>query len=249
MTSWRSVSERLLLAFGPQGWWPAQTVWEVVVGAVLAQGTSWRNAERAIARLRAARLLDPEAMAEAGRSGSEGAELRLLDALRPSGYFRRKADRLLRLAAEVERYGSLAGWLDAAHRLKDEELRRRFLALSGVGPETADSLLLYAAGRPTFVADAYARRIGERLGLLGPGTGYEAARRAALSSWRPSPGAAELAEAHALLVELAKRHCRKREPDCRPCPLLELCPTGSARVGAARGASARPHRRPGRGPG
>lgn len=245
--TWRVVCARLYEAFGPQGWWPARSLWEVVVGCILAQGTSWRNAERAIAGLRAAGLLHPEAVLAAadgvavaagsasGPATWTSAHDRLLQVLRPSGHYRQKAERLIGVALEVERHGSLAGWLDSARRLDDDELRSRFLAVRGIGPETADCLLLYAAGRATFVADAYARRIGTRLGLLPPALDYEGARRAALRAWRPTPGAAELAEAHALFVELGKRHCRKRDPRCVSCPLVRVCPTGSAALASARG--------------
>lgn len=194
------------------------------------------NAERALAALRRAGLDRPEAMLAAPDSV-------VLAAVRPAGYPRRKASTLFNAAAEVERAGGLAAWLDSARRLPDAELRERLLSIPGVGPETADCILLYAAGRPAFVADAYARRAGERLGLLPAGAGYEDARRRAMASWTPSPGVAALAEAHALIVELSKRHCRKREPVCATCPLLALCPTGAARQAA--GAPAGPaHSRP-----
>lgn len=221
--TWPAVYTTLLAAFGPQGWWPAASVWEIVAGAILTQGTAWVNAERALAGLRRAGWMDPQALLGAGES-------RLEEVVRPAGYPRRKASTLRAAAAEVERAGSLAAWLDSGWRLPDGELRARLLGLPGIGPETADCILLYAAGRPAFVADAYARRAGERLGLVPPGTSYDDARRRALASWSPSPGAAALAEAHALLVELGKRHCRKRAPVCAPCPLLGMCPTGVARA-------------------
>lgn len=235
--TWQDVFYRLSRAFGPQRWWPARSVWEVAAGCVLVQGTSWRNAELALESLRRAGRPSPEALLSMTPST-------VGTLIRSSGYFRQKALRLGALAAEVERYGSLAGFLDTARRLDDDALRVRFLSIPGIGPETADCLLLYAAGRPAFVADAYARRIGVRLGLVPPDAGYEDARRRALDAWRPSPGVETLAEMHALLVELGKRHCRKLDPDCPSCPLRAGC----AAAGGEAGRPA-PARRPAHSPG
>ncbi|MBE3590040.1 MAG: endonuclease [Firmicutes bacterium] len=218
-----AVYRTLLAAFGPQRWWPAATVWEIVAGAILAQGTAWRQVEAALALMKERGLMEPERILEADDDA-------LHAALRPAGYFRRKAERLRLAAAEVERFGSLAGWLDAARRLADDALRRRFLELPGVGPETADDLLLYAAGRAAFVADTYARRIGARLGWFPPDVRYEDARAAMMAAWRAST--TEWAELHALLVELGKRHCRARRPDCAVCPLRAGCAHATGRAPA-----------------
>lgn len=210
----------LKTAFGPQRWWPARSVWEIAVGAVLTQNTSWRQAERAIARLDAAGLPAPHRLLDADDDA-------LYEAVHPAGYFRQKSARLRWIAAEVERHGSLAAWLDAGGRLPDDALRRRFLAIPGIGPETADCLLVYTAGRPAFVADAYARRIGTRLGWFEGAVDYETARAAVMAAWRAT--AAEWAEFHALLVELSKRHCRAR-PACGGCPLRRECAYETARA-------------------
>ena len=151
------IFDLLAAHYGPLHWWPAETPFEVVVGAILTQNTNWRNVERAIAHLRAAGTLTPEPLLSLPR-----AELEKL--IRPAGFFRQKAERLQLFTAHLfARFGDdlaamLAGDLDA--------VRRDLLALKGIGPETADSILLYAGGRPSFVVDAYTRRLFTRLRLL-----------------------------------------------------------------------------------
>jgi endonuclease-3 related protein len=192
---------------GPQGWWPARTPYEVAVGAILVQHTAWTGAARAIAALRAQRLLVPDRLART--------DLVTLEALvRPAGTYRLKARRLL----------DFTGWLLARfdgdfrglRRAPLGPLRRELLAVQGLGPETADAILLYAAGRPVFVADAYTRRVLERHRLLPRGTGYEAARLF-LEAHLPSDPAL-FNEFHALLVAAAKAYCRTA-PRCEGCPV------------------------------
>ncbi len=203
---------RLLLArFGPQHWWPGETPFEVTVGAVLTQNTAWKNVEKAIGRLKAAGLLHPEGIA--------GVSLPKLQSLiRSSGYFRQKSRRLRGLVRAMIRDG---GSFDQALRWEQGRLRTWLLAQDGVGPETADSIVLYAAGRPSFVVDAYTRRIAGRLPLALDAEGpYEHIRRYFEET---SPrDAAHYNEFHALLVRLAVTHCRKT-PDCRGCPLERHC--------------------------
>ena len=197
----------LLARHGPQRWWPARTPFEVAVGAILVQHTAWASAARAVAALRAARRLTPERLAATDRA--------TLGALvRPAGTWRLKAGRLLDFTRWLlVRFG---GSFRAMRRAPLRPLRRELLAVPGLGPETADAILLYAAGRPVFVADAYTRRVLARHRLLSAGAGYEEAR-AFLESHLPSDPAL-LNEFHALLVAVGKTHCRAI-PRCERCPL------------------------------
>ena len=202
-----AVFDRLLAAFGPRHWWPGDTPFEVMVGAVLTQNTAWTNVEKAIANLKAARRLSPDAMQ--ALSKDELAEL-----IRPSGYFNVKADRLKSLIALVLD----AGGGDPPRLLSRpaDELRRDLLAVKGVGPETADSIVLYAAGYPSFVIDAYTRRIFSRAGLAAGDEPYETLRSWFMDHLPPDP--ALYNEYHALLVHLGKHFCRPK-PLCGHCPL------------------------------
>jgi len=211
-----ALHARLYGHFGPQHWWPADTPFEVVVGAILTQNTAWGNVEKAIANLR-----DAGALTSPNLAGM--ALARLEELIRPAGFFRQKASRLQRVAQLLERKHAgdvaalCAGELDAA--------RHRLLALQGVGPETADSILLYAAGRPSFVVDAYTRRLLARLGLVRGDEPYEAIRRRFMQEL---PAQAPLYnEYHALIVAHGKAFCRKRRPLCGECPLAELCPAAA----------------------
>jgi endonuclease-3 related protein len=187
----------LLARHGPQGWWPARTPFEVAVGAILTQHTAWAGAARAVAALRAHRLLAPRRLARCD-------VLTLGTLVRPAGTYRLKARRLL----------DFTGWLlaryegdfGALRRAPLGPLRRELLGVPGLGPETADAILLYAAGRPVFVADAYTRRVLTRHRLLPRGAGYEEAR-AFLEAHLPSDPAL-FNELHALLVAVGKAHCR-----------------------------------------
>ena len=204
----RRFYEALLAAYGPQGWWPADTPFEVAVGAVLTQNTAWRNVERAIANLRREGLLSPEALA---RVDAE----RLAACLRPAGYFRIKAGRLknfIRLL--TERFG---GRLEDLFALSTSELRETILGVSGIGPETADSIVLYAAHRPVFVVDAYTARVLHRHGLAEQDATY-ADLQELMQSGLPDD-VEVFQEYHALLVAVAKQRCKKRRPVCPGCPL------------------------------
>lgn len=209
---------RLLLErFGPQRWWPAETPFEVAIGAILTQNTAWTGVARAIGNLRAIDALRPQRLAEL-----ELAELE--QRIRPAGFFRQKAARLQDFAIYLlDRHaGDMA-------RLCAGELplaRERLLARPGIGPETADAILLYAGGRPSFVIDAYTRRIFSRLGQISGNEPY-ADLRSFFMDRLPSD-AALYNEYHALLVALAKRHCRKHSPACPDCPLRERCRFGRA---------------------
>ena len=197
----------LLRRFGPQGWWPGRTPFEVAAGAILTQHTAWSQAARAVRALRAKGLLEARAVVAAPDSV-------LLDAIRPAGTYRLKARRLRTFSTWLlERFG---GRFEGMRRAPLDAVRRELLALPGLGPETADAILLYAAGRPVFVADAYARRVLARHGLLPVHADYETAR-AFLEAHLPSDPAL-FNEFHALLVAAGKTHCRSK-PLCDGCPL------------------------------
>ena len=197
----------LLARYGPQGWWPARTPFEVAVGAILVQHTAWAGAARAVENLRAARRLTPDRLA-ACRPDALGA------LIRPAGTWRLKARRLLGFTAWLR--ARAGGDFRILRRAPLGPLRRELLGVSGLGPETADAILLYAAGRPVFVADAYARRVLSRHRLLPPAAGYEEAR-AFVEAHLPSDPAL-FNEFHALLVAVGKTHCRP-VARCGACPL------------------------------
>lgn len=213
-----SVYEALLEAYGPQGWWPAASRFEVCVGAVLTQNAAWGNVEQAIARL-----------AEAGRLSLDGildcSPERLGELIRPSGYFNVKARRLRNLCGFLAR----AGGLDEFARLPLSRQRSGLLGVNGIGPETADDIMLYALDRPVFVIDAYTRRLLQRLGLATGTESYETLRLGFEQALSTSDGTgtgqdvAVYNEYHALIVRHAKEACRKR-PDCDVCVLRRECP-------------------------
>jgi endonuclease-3 related protein len=193
--------------FGTQGWWPSESPFETVVGAVLTQRTSWRNAEAAIRRLRAAGALTPSAM-----GALDVAQLEEL--VRPSGFYRQKARTLRALLARAEESpGKFAGLMGE----DGDVLRSWLLETKGVGPETADAIVLYARGHPAFVVDTYTRRLAIRHRLTGERATYEELK--SLFEQALPRETALLGEFHALLVKLGKEYCRT-VPRCKECPLL-----------------------------
>ena len=231
----------LLSHFGSQNWWPARSRFEVIVGAYLTQNTNWTNVEKAMTNLRRSRALSLAAVRALPLS-------KLQTLVRPSGYFRQKAKNLKTFIAFLDaRY---SGSLDRMFAQPAEKLRAELLELNGVGPETADSILLYAGNHPIFVVDAYTRRIFERHGMISLRSGYEEIRRLvedAISSAEaaallvPQPGKdprhpvsrmsraprMELAqhynELHALIVRIGNQFCRAT-PNCEGCPLKIFLP-------------------------
>ncbi|AKJ64634.1 endonuclease III domain-containing protein [Kiritimatiella glycovorans] len=201
------IYEALYRRWGAQHWWPAESGFEVMVGAILTQNTNWRNVERAIARLREAGVLDARAI-----DRMPAPELAGL--IRPAGYFNVKADRLKAFVRFfIESYG---GSLDRMFAESTGALREQLLAVRGVGAETADSMLLYAGNRPVFVIDAYTRRV-----LLRHGACREKASYDDLAQWFTGQLPRDPAlfnEFHALLVRVGKEYCR-RTPRCEDCPL------------------------------
>jgi endonuclease III related protein len=238
-----SYYQALLSRWGPQNWWPAQSRLEVIVGSYLTQNTNWTNVEKAMANLRRAHLLNVK--------GIRNVSLRQLEQLiRPSGYFRQKALKLKTFIRFLD--SSHSGSLDRMFSQPTEKLRAELLGLSGVGPETADSILLYAGNHPVFVVDAYTRRILERHGVIQAKTKYDHIRlliEGAVSGALPEsfalnePGSdprhresrmsrmprTELAqhynELHALMVRAGNLFCGST-PKCEGCPLQKFLPAG-----------------------
>ncbi len=211
----QEVYERLLDAFGPQKWWPGDTQFEILVGAILVQNTNWQNVERAIRNLREADLLEPRALYDLP-------EEELEELIRPAGYYRVKAVRLRALLKFViERYD---GSLEAMFHRPLGELREELLKVHGVGQETADSILLYAGGMPTFVVDAYTYRIFSRHGWIDLESGYGQIQEYFHDNLPAD--ATMFNEYHALLVNLGKHYCKKSKPLCENCPLRCMLPKG-----------------------
>jgi len=213
----RRLYRKLLGRYGPQEWWPARSAFEMSVGAILTQNTAWLNVERAVASLRRAGYLSAERMSRARAATLAGL-------VRPAGYFNQKAARLRAWSGFlVDEWGSLA----RAKRRRVGDLRAELLALKGIGPETADSILCYALGKPVFVVDAYTRRILSRLGWVSGDEPYDDLR--AWCESRLPAEAGHLGEMHALLVRHAKEHCRKR-PVCDGCVAARSCDYARAAV-------------------
>ena len=208
----RQVYERLRGSFGHAGWWPGDSPFEICVGAILVQNTAWANVERTLDGLRKRRLLS-------FRGLDRLSESRLAPLLRSSGTFRVKARRLRAFLDFLSsEYGGRA---EAMRSEPPAELRLALLAVPGIGPETADSILLYAANHPSFVVDAYTRRVFTRLGLLAGAESYAEVQR--FFEGHLPREAALYSDYHAQVVRLGKDFCRPR-PRCPDCPLRDLCP-------------------------
>jgi len=205
--------DALFQAHGEQQWWPGQTPFEVIVGAILVQNTNWQNAARAIANLHRAKLLTPSALEKAP-------QVKLTRLIRSSGYFRQKARKLKAFVnfLRTEHRGSLAGMF----RTPTAKLRMQLLGVHGIGPETADSILLYAGNHPVFVVDAYTRRILQRHGHTTGKESYEEIRGLFEKSLPNDPQLFN--EFHALIVNTGKNFCRARAPLCSQCSLRLFLP-------------------------
>ncbi len=204
------IYELLYNAFGPQNWWPGETPFEVIAGAVLAQNTNWTNVEKAIANLRSAERLSPQEI--------RGIDIaRLTELIRPAGYYNLKSRRLKNLVDWL--FDDYEGEVANLRNVDTDRLRAELLTVKGVGRETADSILLYALDRPIFVVDAYTARIAIRHGLIESDAGYEQLRELFESNL---PQDVQLFnEYHALLVRAGKDFC-KTKARCPGCPLEEL---------------------------
>jgi len=196
--------------YGPQHWWPGDTPFEIMVGAILTQNTAWSNVERAIGNLVAKNKLQPRAIINARHD-------HLANWLRSSGYFNIKAQRLKSYCRWYVRAGEHAG----LRQLETGALRSALLGVKGIGPETADDILLYAFERPVFVIDAYTRRLFARLGLYSGTEDYDTLRLGFERALGPDAGLFN--EYHALIVRHAKEVCRVK-PDCQRCVLAPACP-------------------------
>ena len=208
----REMFDLLLGHFGPQNWWPGGTGLEMMVGAVLTQNTNWKNVQKAIENLKQKNLLSLEALKALSLE-------ELAREIRPSGYYNIKAKRLRNLLGFLaDRYEA-----DLEQFLEDttEALREGLLSVNGIGPETADSILLYAAQRPIFVIDTYTHRILYRHGMIGEEAGYYELQDLFMDHLPADPGFFN--EFHALIVRLGKEYCRK-VPRCDVCPLLQWGP-------------------------
>jgi len=209
----RQLYDRLHKAYGPQHWWPADSPFEVMVGAVLTQNTSWSNVEKAIANLKTHHHLDAEAIANASHQ-------QLAHWLKPSGYFNIKAKRLQNFCRWYQAQGGYA----ALNRLDTVALRKALLDVNGIGPETADDIVLYAFHRPVFVIDAYTRRLLTRLGLVEGEESYEELRAFCERGLvRVAEPVQIFNEFHALIVMHAKVSCKKN-PLCESCAIERHCP-------------------------
>ena len=213
------IYHRLYAAYGPQGWWPGGSPFEVVVGAILTQAAAWTNVEKAIDNLKAAGALSPRGILETPVDDLAGL-------VYPAGYYNAKARKLKAFVEMLfKRHG---GDLERLFALPLSELRRELLATHGIGQETADAVILYAAGRPRFVIDAYTRRVFSRLGLAPPRDDYGSWQR--LFEEALSPDASLFNEYHALIDRHAKTYCRK-QPLCEQCFLRDICPHGRLPAG------------------
>jgi len=206
----RQIHQLLLKAFGPQHWWPGETPFEIILGAILTQNTSWANVEKAIVNLKAAGCLEPDKLAALEAEAIE-------ELIRPAGYFRLKTKRLRNFTKWF--FDAYGGDLDALAHIETRRLREELLSVSGIGPETADSMLLYALNRPVFVVDTYTARVAVRHGLIETDIDYEQLQYLFESNLEPNVPLFN--EYHALLVRVGKDFC-KPKPKCAGCPLNAL---------------------------
>lgn len=223
----RSILESMYGAlrghFGPSRWWPAKTAFEVALGAILTQNTAWTNVEKALLSLGAATGLVPDHIAALPVAELESH-------IRPAGFFRQKGRKIQNFLALLEEHGGLGNGredtaLSCFASVPTEDMREKLLAVSGIGPETADCILLYALGRPSFVVDAYTRRMFSRHGLAPETTDYTELRDFFMDALPHDT--ALFNEYHALIVRCGKEFCRKTKPRCESCPLgplLEYAP-------------------------
>lgn len=205
------IYELLFEKFGPRHWWPGDTRLEIIVGAILTQNTAWSNVEKAIVNLKKEKALN-------ARRLSGISEKRLSTLIKPTGYFNVKARRLKNFLSFLNL--SYGGSLDRMFKTDTWELREQLLKVSGIGPETADSILLYAGHKPVFVVDAYTKRVFSRHGFINDSAAYEEVQGLLMKNL---PAEEKLFnEFHALIVELGKNICRPAKPLCRECPIRRI---------------------------
>jgi len=205
------IYSRLEKHFGDLGWWPADSVFEVILGAILTQNTAWKNVEKAISGLKENRMISPVKIGKMRTS-------RLAKIIRSAGYHNVKAKRI----KEISRFivTECGGVYARLKKRSTRRLREQLLSVTGVGPETADSILLYALGKPVFVVDAYTKRIFSRHGLVQENATYDEIQVLVHENFPKKTK--NLNQFHALLVETAKNFCKKNSPRCEECPLKAL---------------------------
>ncbi|MDI6752386.1 MAG: endonuclease III domain-containing protein [bacterium] len=205
------IFNKLRAMFGPMGWWPGETQIEIIIGAILTQNTSWSNVEKAIANLKREDLLSVKALRDIGIE-------RLSELIRPSGYYNQKAKKIKHFIDFL--FSTYDGSLNKMFETDTLLLREDLLRINGIGPETADSILLYAGERAIFVVDAYTKRILERHNLCSQDAGYPEIQ--ALFMENLPEDAKLFNEYHALFVRLGKETCKKSQPLCKSCPLYKM---------------------------
>ena len=200
--------------FGPRHWWPADSPFEVIIGAILTQNASWSNVEKAINNLKNLKLLSPKKLARIN--------IRKLEKLiRPSGFYKDKAKKIKIFVKFLNTFSG--GGIKALCKLETCALRDRLLDIKGIGPETADSILLYALGKTVFVVDAYTKRVFSRHGLLKEEQTYDEVQDFFMKNIPVDRTLFN--EYHALVVEVGKNYCRKKKPLCKICPLKVVKPS------------------------
>ena len=205
--------QKLYRHFGPQHWWPGETPFEVMVGAILTQNTAWKNVERAIENLKRENALSPE---EINKMNIE----KLAQLIKPSGFYNLKAKRL---KSFIERFmEDFNGDIQEMKKLEKHTLREWLLSIPGIGRETADSIILYAIEKPIFVVDAYTRRILSRHGFIKGDEDYDEIQEIFHRNLPHDTGLFN--EYHALIVRLGKEYCKKQNPLCETCPLKDYLP-------------------------
>ena len=200
----KTIFEILLNHFGKQHWWPSQSIDETIIGAILTQNTSWNNVEKSIKILKEKNLLSLKKIKNCKN---------LREYIKPSGFFNQK-ERYLKEAAEKIDIKEIT-------KLPPADARKKLLSIKGIGKETADSILLYAFGKPIFVVDAYTKRIFSRLGLISENSTYDETQNFFMDKLQNDTYLFN--EYHALIVKLGKEFCTKRNPKCNQCPLKEFC--------------------------
>ena len=203
-----NLYQKLYSCFGPQYWWPAETAFEVMVGAILTQNTNWQNVEKAIDNLKNHKLLNPQALHRLPQA-------RLTSLIRPAGYYNIKAKRLKHFLEFL--FKTYNGSLKKMSCRNLGDLRQQLLSVNGIGPETADSILLYALSKPIFVVDAYTKRILLRHKLIRRDTSYDEIQSLFMNNLKTNVKLFN--EYHALLVKLGKEYCLKKKARCEACPL------------------------------
>lgn len=206
-----SIYRKLFNHFGHRNWWPGETAFEVIIGAILTQNTAWTNVEKAIGNLKADRTLDPKRILTIQTE-------QLAKLIKPSGYYNQKAERLKSICKYlIDRCDGDVGKLK---EIKTIDLRNELLTIKGIGPETADSILLYALDRPLFVVDAYTKRALDRLGIIDGKCTYDEVQKLFMDNLPEDT--ALYNDYHAQWVALGKYYC-KTKPECGDCPLREIC--------------------------